>query len=287
MVNWPSNYDDPWTLAGSVSRTGVCLHSGQVTEVHLCPSRKPGIHLSWMDSKDPPITLHPSQVRDTPLCTSLEVGGRRLSMVEHLLAAIAGCGITHVQIVASGGEVPLLDGSSIEWVEAIEEAGLQHAPTLAKKTLPLEKPLVLNRGSSVVAVTPAEKFSLVGLIDFPYRPIGKQMFSVILTPEVFVKEIAPARTFGFLDQVEELRETGLIRGGTLDNALVCDGEKWINPPLRFADEPIRHKLLDLIGDLALVGFPKAQVLVYRGSHGLHSDLASELHKHSSNFAKDS
>jgi UDP-3-O-[3-hydroxymyristoyl] N-acetylglucosamine deacetylase len=91
-----------------------------------------------------------------------------------------------------------------------------------------------------------------------------------------VDEIAPARTFGFKDQVEQLRAAGLIQGGALDNALVCDGERWLNPPLRFADEPVRHKLLDLLGDLALAGLPRAQVFAYRGSHGLHTALAAAL-----------
>jgi UDP-3-O-[3-hydroxymyristoyl] N-acetylglucosamine deacetylase len=97
-----------------------------------------------------------------------------------------------------------------------------------------------------------------------------------LTPQAFVDEIAPARTFGFKDQVEQLRAAGLIQGGALDNALVCDGERWLNPPLRFADEPVRHKLLDLLGDLALAGLPRAQVFAYRGSHGLHTALAAAL-----------
>ena len=116
------------------------------------------------------------------------------------------------------------------------------------------------------------------MVDFPYAAIGRQMFKIEPTPSLFVKEIAPARTFGFVDQLEHLKKSGLIRGGTLENALVCDSDHWINPPLRFDDEPVRHKLLDLIGDLALVGFPKAQVLVYRGSHGLHNDLAAALLK---------
>jgi UDP-3-O-[3-hydroxymyristoyl] N-acetylglucosamine deacetylase len=93
-----------------------------------------------------------------------------------------------------------------------------------------------------------------------------------------VAEIAPARTFGLLSQVEQLRAAGLIRGGALDNALVCDGERWLNPPLRFADEPVRHKILDLLGDLALVGLPQAQVFAYRGSHRLHTDLAAALER---------
>jgi len=97
-----------------------------------------------------------------------------------------------------------------------------------------------------------------------------------LNPKSFVEMIAPARTFGFKDQFQELSELGLIKGGSLENALVCDGEKWVNPPLRFDDEPIRHKILDLIGDLALVGLPKAQILVYKGSHSLNALLASSL-----------
>ena len=124
--------------------------------------------------------------------------------------------------------------------------------------------------------TPADRFTLVGVIDFPQQAIGRQQLALELTPQTFVEEIAPARTFGFRDQVEQLRASGLIRGGALDNALVCDGDSWVNPPLRFQDEPVRHKILDLIGDLALVGFPQAQVLAYRGSHGLHTDLAAAL-----------
>ena len=104
------------------------------------------------------------------------------------------------------------------------------------------------------------------------------MFSIELTPNNFVKEIAPARTFGFLDQLEELKKAGLIKGGALENALVCNGDSWVNPPLRFANEPVRHKLLDLIGDLAFVGLPKAQIFVYKGSHALHAEFAASLKK---------
>ncbi|MGB1002499.1 MAG: UDP-3-O-acyl-N-acetylglucosamine deacetylase, partial [Prochlorococcaceae cyanobacterium] len=127
-----------------------------------------------------------------------------------------------------------------------------------------------------ITATPAEGFQVVGVIDFPQVAIGRQQLAISLTPERFVEEIAPARTFGFKDQVEQLREAGLIQGGALDNALVCDGDQWVNPPLRFADEPVRHKLLDLIGDLALVGLPLAQVMAFRASHNLHTQLAAAL-----------
>ena len=276
MAKWPSSYDGSWTIAETATRRGVGLHTGLINEVRLLPSSKRGFYLSWIDSEKPPVKLCLDQVRDTPLCTTLQVGTCRLATVEHLLAAVAGCGLTHIEIQVSGEEVPLLDGSARGWVEAIWEAGLKPASSVKAPPLLLERPLVLNRGSSVITATPAEKFSLVGLIDFPQEVIGRQSFVVELTPERFVQEIAPARTFGFRDQVDRLRESGLIKGGSLKNALVCDEDHWMNPPLRFPDEPVRHKLLDLIGDLAIVGFPQAQVIVYKGSHGLHSDFAVAL-----------
>tara|TARA_Y100001968_G_scaffold330141_1_gene381177 strand:- start:643 stop:1503 length:861 start_codon:yes stop_codon:yes gene_type:complete len=279
----PVNYEQSWTLANTVRRVGIGLHTGERSEVHLLASDLPGFHVSWIGKRFDPVTLNPYQVRDSQLCTLLEIGKNRLSTVEHLLAALAGCGLTHVHIKVSGEEIPLLDGSALQWVEAIKEVGVVSAKTPRVPAPIIEKPLILNRGSSVITATPADKFKIIGIIEFPYEAIGRQIFSIELTPESFVKELAPARTFGFRDQVEKLINAGLIKGGALENALVCDGANWINPPLRFDNEPVRHKLLDLIGDLALVGFPKAQVMVYKGSHALHSELALAIHKQ---FHKD-
>jgi len=276
MICWPSDYDGAWTLAGSARRSGIGLHSGQEVAVVLHPWPDAGVWVSWSGDSQLPVRLQPSQVRDSQLCTTLELGQRRLATVEHLLAALAGCGLTHVHLEVDGGEVPLLDGSAQGWVEAIADAGITPAATPADCRPVLERPIALHRGTSVITATPAEQFMVVGIIDFPQPAIGRQQWTLAVTPERFVEEIAPARTFGFREQVEQLRAAGLIQGGGLDNALVCDGDRWVNPPLRFPDEPVRHKLLDLIGDLALVGFPRAQVLVYRGSHGLHTDLAAAL-----------
>lgn len=275
MTRWPQSYTDSWTLANSVARDGVGLHSGQTASVTLHPTDRPGFHIRFPEGGEP-IRLAPDQVRDSQLCTTLDFGQRRVATVEHLLAALAGCGLTHVEIELGGDEVPLLDGSALGWVEAIAEVGWTAAPSPRPPAPVLTTAVIKHRGSSVITATPADRFELVGVIDFPQAAIGRQQFSIVLTPQTFVEEIAPARTFGFRDQVEQLRSAGLIQGGGLDNALVCDGDHWVNPPLRFADEPVRHKLLDLIGDLALVGFPQAQVLVYRGSHGLHTDLAAAL-----------
>ena len=275
MNQWPHDYSGAWTLKGESVRTGVGLHSGTSSTVHLRGSEQAGFHLRFKGSSEL-IRLVPDQVRDSPLCTTLNLGEQQVATVEHLLAALAGCGLTHVEIDLSGHEVPLLDGSSKGWVEAIAEAGLTSAATPKPEAPVLDGPMVLHRGSSVITATPADCFRLVGMIDFPQPAIGRQQLTIDLTPQTFVDEIAPARTFGFREQVDQLRASGLIQGGALENALVCDGDHWVNPPLRFPDEPVRHKLLDLIGDLALVGFPQAQVLVYRGSHGLHSDLAAAL-----------
>ena len=276
MVDWPADYSSCWTLAGRAEIEGVGLHSGAMSRVRLAPASRPGFWVGWLDAADAPLQrLEPGQVCETTLCTALNLGGRRLATVEHLLAALAGTGLTQATIWVDGPELPLLDGSALPWVHLIAEAGLrQLGPRAAVPRL--DRPLTLQDGSSFVTALPAAGLHLGAAIDFDQPAIGRQVLALALSPRTFVAEIAPARTFGLLSQVEQLRAAGLIRGGALDNALVCDGERWLNPPLRFADEPVRHKILDLLGDLALVGLPQAQVFAYRGSHRLHTDLAAAL-----------
>jgi UDP-3-O-[3-hydroxymyristoyl] N-acetylglucosamine deacetylase len=276
MTVWPRDYDQAWTLATAVERSGPGLHSGEPSRLRLAPSQRPGYWVGWLDAPALPLLrLQPDQVVDTRLCTALQLGGRRLATVEHLLAALAGTGVSQAEIWVEGEEVPLLDGSALPWVEAIAEAGLSPAGERHGPSLPAE-PLTVRQGQGFVTAFPAEQLRLAAAVEFPQAAIGRQLFSIELSPERFVAELAPARTFGFREQVEQLRAAGLIRGGGLDNALVCDGDHWLNPPLRFADEPVRHKLLDLLGDLALVGLPRAQVFAYRGSHGLHTALAAAI-----------
>lgn len=276
MSLWPEDYQQAWTLAAAVERRGVGLHSGAQSRVRLQPSERPGFWVGSLGAAAGELTrLHPDQVRDTRLCTALQAGPQRLATVEHLLAALAGTGLTHVELLVEGEEVPLLDGSAQGWVEAIAEAGLtclgERPPLQA-----LDGPITVQQGSAFITALPAERIRLAAAVEYPQAAIGRQLFSLDLSPATFVAELAPARTFGFREQIEQLRAAGLIQGGALDNALVCDGDHWINPPLRFLDEPVRHKLLDLLGDLALVGLPQAQVFAYRGSHGLHTSLAAVL-----------
>ena len=273
---WPSDYSQAWTLAAAVERSGVGLHSGASARLRLEPFEQPGYWVAWLDDPSaPPQRLHPEQVCETQLCTALQLDQRRLATVEHLLAALAGVGITSALLLVDGPEIPLMDGSAQPWVEAIAEVGLKPLAARAKATV-LAAPITLQQGQSFATALPSDRLRVAAAIEFPQAAIGRQLYSLELTPQAFVQEIAPARTFGFKHQVEQLLAAGLIKGGALDTALVCDGDGWVNPPLRFADEPVRHKLLDLLGDLALAGLPQAQVFAFRGSHGLHTALAAAL-----------
>ena len=276
MFSWPTNYDACYTLAGVISREGLGLHSGEKTTVKISPYEKEGYYVSFKDKPGEIFKLSQDLIGSTMLCTAVKLGGRNLYTIEHLLSSLAGCGLSYIHIEVDGKEIPLLDGSAIQWVRDFEEVGIKKAPKPDNFFREINKSIILNKEGSVIAATPSEKTTIISTISFSYKAIGNQTFVIDLNPKSFVEMIAPARTFGFKDQFQELSELGLIKGGSLENALVCDGDKWVNPPLRFDNEPIRHKILDLIGDLALVGLPKAQILVYKGSHSLNALLASSL-----------
>ena len=276
MFSWPSNYDSCYTLSGVITKEGVGLHSGEKTRVKISPYEKEGYYVSFADKPDEIFKLNQNLIGSTMLCTAVKLAGRNLYTIEHLLASLAGCGLSYIHIEVHGKEIPLLDGSAIQWVKAFEEVGIKRVPNPKNFIKEINKSMIFNKDSSVIALTPSNKITIISTINFPYKAIGNQTYVIDLNPKCFVENIAPARTFGFKDQFQELSELGLIKGGSLENALVCDGDKWVNPPLRFSNEPIRHKILDLIGDLALVGLPKAQILVYKGSHSLNALLASSL-----------
>ena len=278
MFSFPDDYEEGWTLQNEIKKDGIGLHTGLKCTVIIKPTELTGFHISFSSEPNKVTPIDISQVRNTPLCTTLDLNGKKVATVEHLLASLLGAGLTHAHIEITGSEIPLLDGSAIGWIEEIKNVGMINSITSPRPRPELKSPIFVSKGESVIFAIPSEKLKLVGLIDFPYKAIGQQMFSIELSPNNFVKEIAPARTFGFLDQLEELKKAGLIKGGALENALVCNGDSWVNPPLRFANEPVRHKLLDLIGDLAFVGLPRAQIFVYKGSHALHAEFAASLKK---------
>ena len=187
------------------------------------------------------------------LSTELIQGDAKVRTVEHLLAALTGLGVDNARIEIDGAEVPLLDGSAQEWVSAIAEVGLVSQP-VDRVTPSLTEPIWIYEGDAFVAAIPALALRFSYGIDFELAAIGQQWHS--WGPDrgdSFAAELAPARTFGLAHQIDQLRASGLIKGGSLDNALVCGPEGWLNPPLRFSNEPVRHKLLDLIGGLEFAG----------------------------------
>ena len=271
---WPPDYNNRWTIAEEVSLAGVGLHSGLTSRVTLAPSTSGGLSMGLMDAS--PVPLHHHLVREQRLCTALQLPTGLVRTVEHLLAALAGVGISDMHIHVEGQEIPLLDGSALPWVDAVATVGLH--PLVGKRsTLVVRETACIQSGNSYVLALPYEGLRLSVAVNYPSQAIGQQFYEVELTPGQFVEHVAPARTFGFQEQLDALRSAGLIQGGSLQNALVCDARHWLNPPLRFTNEPVRHKLLDLIGDLALVGcFPQGHISTYRAGHALHTQLAARL-----------
>ncbi|KPQ39877.1 MAG: UDP-3-O-[3-hydroxymyristoyl] N-acetylglucosamine deacetylase LpxC [Phormidium sp. OSCR] len=267
------------TLRRSLRCQGIGLHSGQKSEVQLHPlAPGQGRRLQRRDLPgSDPLRLSPEVVQPSPLCTQLAQGEVSAQTVEHLLAALAARGITDVLIDLDGPEVPILDGSARDWIEAIDAVGVTPGHCPEAVPTPLAEPIWIQDGEAFVAALPAPQLRLSYGIDFAAAAIGQQWHTWTPVREDFAQEIAPARTFGLAHEVESLRSRGLIRGGCLDNALVCDGDHWLNPPLRFANEPVRHKILDLVGDLSLLGrIPVAHILAYKASHRLHGRLAQCL-----------
>ncbi len=266
------------SLSKSFSCYGIGLHTGETVTARVLPA-EPGRGRYFVRTDlpgSPEIPARIESVSATMLSTELVQGDGRIRTVEHLLAALAGMGIDNARIEVDGAEVPLLDGSARSWTSAIAQAGMVEQAAV-KSALVICEPVFVRHGDAFVAALPSEELRFSYGIDFELSAIGNQWHSWRFDPNTFAGEIAPARTFGFAHQIEQLRASGLIKGGSLENALVCSTDGWINPPLRFSNEPARHKLLDLIGDLSLLGtFPTAHFLAYKASHGLHTQLVRQL-----------
>ncbi len=269
------------TLASQFSLSGVGLHSGIATTVRVLPAPGQGRYFVRVDLPQKPIIpAKAAFVTDTVLSTQLGEKAACVRTVEHLLAALAGMGIDDACIEIDGSEVPLVEGSAQRWVEEIAAVGvvetLQKSPQVF-----LTQPIWVRDRDAFVAALPAPATRFTYGIDFDVPAIGNQWHSWAvgqLGEDTFARAIAPARTFGLAHQIESLQKQGLIKGGSLDNALVCDRTLgWLNPPLRFANEPVRHKILDLVGDLSLVeNLPIAHFMAYKASHNLHIQLAQRI-----------
>jgi UDP-3-O-[3-hydroxymyristoyl] N-acetylglucosamine deacetylase len=268
------------TVASPVTLEGVGLHTGVTVHVRICPApTNTGIVFKRTDLDGFEIPAQSRFVARVSYATSLMKKGVLISTTEHLLSALAGVGVDNARIEIDNLEVPIMDGSALPFVKALREAGLrpQRSRRLyAKVTRSLE----IADGAKRIAVHPAKAFRVTYSIAFPHPVIGAQSLDFSATGGMYDSQIAPARTFGFLAEVEMLLKNGLVKGGSLENVVVLDHEKVMNPEgLRFPDEFCRHKILDLVGDVSLFGHPLiGHVVADRAGHAMHAQLVSQLLK---------
>jgi UDP-3-O-[3-hydroxymyristoyl] N-acetylglucosamine deacetylase len=269
------------TVSNICEFQGVGLHSGANVTVKILPTNPgTGRYFVRVDLPDlPQIPAQITNVSQTTLSTELTANGASVRTVEHLLAALATLGVEDARIEVDGAELPLLDGSALVWAEEIVRSGIEPTTSDLDPVGVITTPVWIQEDDLFVAALPSPALRFTYGIDFEVAPIGNQWHSWQPGRDDFIAEVAPARTFGLAHQIDRLRAAGLIKGGSLDNALVCNDREWLNPPLRFPNEPARHKLLDLIGDLSLLGkFPQAHFIAYKASHQLHVRLAQRLHE---------
>ena len=270
------------TLAKSVRMEGIGLHTGSPAQVVLHPAPAgSGLVFTRSDRSDAEdlslVPAHVDHVVDTRLATSIGNSSWTVSTIEHLLAALQGLELDNITIDVDGNELPILDGSAAPWMEALDDAGRvsQEAP---RRVMEILAPVEVREGDRCVRLCPGKGLSVSAAIEFDHPMVGRQEYVVQINPETFRREIGWARTFGFFSSLEALRRMGLIRGGSLENAVVFGPSGVINTEgLRVRDEPVRHKILDIIGDLSLLGLPlRGTVEAEQPGHSLTRRLVTKV-----------
>ena len=256
---------------------GVGLHTAVAGHLRLTPApADTGIVFRRTDLDNFEIEAHGRNVARVSYATSLMKQGVLLSTVEHLLAALYSCGVDNVYADIDALEVPILDGSSQPFIEMLQRAGIRKLRR-KRRYLKVLRPLEVVEGDRRIGIYPAGEFRVRCLVDYAHPAVGRQEVEILVNRETFSYLLAPARTFGFTKDFDGMRAVGLIRGGSMENAIVLNEDSVMNGPLRFEDEFGRHKTLDLIGDLALVGLPLlARVQAHKAGHALHTQLVTRL-----------
>lgn len=268
------------TLRRPVSFSGIGLHSGQPVKLTVSPARADyGIRFKHHGSDDT-MRAFMDRVVDTSLATTIAERGMVVSTTEHLLAALMGLGIDNAVIELDSSELPIMDGSAAPFVEALKIASRTRQRSY-RRLVRITKPICCQDGDKVIRITPYNGLKLTCHIDFTHASVQSQSYSLVVTPKRFSDEIAAARTFGFIEQVEALQANGYALGGSLHNAVVIGPQGVINQEgLRFADEFARHKVLDLLGDLALLGYRLlGHVEARKSGHGQHLALMQAIVAH--------
>src|SRR5216117_161101 len=265
------------TLRRQVSCVGIGLHSGNKVTLSLKPAPADfGIRFRRTDLGDHEVPATVRNLAGIQLATGLARNDVSVDTVEHLLAALVSVGVDNVIIELNSPEVPIMDGSAAPFVYLIHEAGVKRLQA-RRKYLKIVRPIAMSRGDKRIALYPSDHFKVTYSISYDHPLLRHQSRTLRITEESFIEEIAPARTFTFLKDVEMLRQNGLALGGSLENAIVLGETGVLNNALRFEDEFVRHKILDAIGDLALVVHPVIGHLVaHRGGHALHTAFAARI-----------
>jgi len=265
------------TLRRPTYCAGIGLHSGSKVTLYLKPAPANfGVRFCRTDLGGVEIPAVVDNVAGMQYATGLCCDQASVETVEHLLATLASLGVDNVLVELDHSEVPIMDGSAAPFVYLINEAGVRTLP-VARRYMKILRPIALSRGDKRIALYPSDHFKLTYSISFDHPLLRHQARTLRITEETFTEDIAPARTFGFLKEVEMLRQHGLALGGSLDNAVVLGETGVLNPHLRFEDEFVRHKMLDAIGDLALIGCPLiGHVVAHRAGHALHTAFAAKV-----------
>jgi UDP-3-O-[3-hydroxymyristoyl] N-acetylglucosamine deacetylase len=265
------------TLRRQISCVGIGLHSGNKVNLTLKPASADfGIRFRRTDQGGHEIAATVQHLGGIQLATGLARNEVSVETVEHLLAALTSTGIDNVLVELNSPEVPIMDGSAAPFIYLIHEAGVKRLGA-ARKYLKIVRPIAISRGDKRIALYPSDHFKVTYSISYDHPLLRHQSRTIRITEHSFVEEIAPARTFTFLKDVEMMRQNGLALGGSLDNAIVLGETGILNNALRFDDEFVRHKILDAIGDLALVGYPVIGHLVaHRAGHALHTEFATKV-----------
>ena len=272
------------TIKKSVELVGIGLHKGSPVKLRLEPLESNSGIVFYRSDVDVSIPLIPDNVVDTKMATVIGKDGYVISTIEHLLSAIYAYGIDNLRVIVDADEVPVMDGSSASFCMILDEAGIQQLD-IPKKIMIIKKDVEIKEGEKYVKLSPSPDLNYDFTIKFPHPVIQKQAYVLKFTKESYKNEIARARTFGFLHEVQYLRSKGLALGGSLENAVVLDEKKILNPEgLRFENEFVRHKILDAIGDMSLIGMNfLGNYEAMAGSHDLNHKLTLKLLESKENY----
>jgi UDP-3-O-[3-hydroxymyristoyl] N-acetylglucosamine deacetylase len=266
------------TVQRPVETTGVGLHSGVPVTLRILPAPvATGLVFLRSDLDNFQVPASWRNVARVSYATSLMRQGVLVSTTEHLLSTLYSMGIDNAYLAVDNLEVPILDGSGLPFSKLLEQAGVRYYRR-KRRYLRIRRPITVEDKGRRISILPAESFRLTCDIDFPHPLVGRQSVDMEVTPERYATQLAPARTFGFERELDQMRDMGLIRGASIENAVCFTPDRVLNPGgLRFPDEPCRHKALDLIGDLALLGRPLlGHVIAERAGHAMHAALVARI-----------